>query len=146
MLNLIKENVSSDGSACVTFFLLHYILPPTKRITRKENNVVSHHKFTVLDSINSFFLVGSTAIDLENKLKQKIDEKLPIQPIIMITGTINDPVNITVYIDGNKYKFHSIVKAVEVCFKLFHILNLKYPVESILIQSFIEHFFFLESF
>lgn len=40
------------------------------------------------------------------------------------------------------YKFSSIIRAVDVCFKIFQVFNLKYPIQSILVCTFIQHYFY----
>lgn len=107
-----------------------------KELPQKKNDKVFHQKFTVLDSINSFIIVGQTVDELDKLLQKKVNGKKAIQPIIMITGSIINPIDIFVCVDGIRYRIHSFLYAVEICFKLFHIFNIEYPSECTLIWTF----------
>lgn len=61
---------------------------------------------------------------------------LTVQPYVVVIGDIDglDPIHAL-------YLLETPIKAVDVCFKAFHSLNLEYPVESNQVWCFIEHFF-----
>lgn len=67
----------------------------------------------------------------------------PIQPFILICGTPYKPKEIIVFFDFIKYKLFSIVSAIDVCFKIFHIFNLEYPVQSSIVWLFIQKYFYM---
>lgn len=61
-----------------------------------------------------------------------------LQPLIVIVGPeINNINSIYVYLDGMKYFMESLLKAVDVCFKLFHALNATYPCTGQQVWNFI---------
>lgn len=67
---------------------------------------------------------------MDNILKEKFTT--PVQQFIIIVGTeIVKPLEFYVFIDGAKFKFFSFLSTTDNCFKLFQVLNLKYPLESI---------------
>lgn len=66
----------------------------------------------------------------------------PIQPFIFIVGSIFRQKEILVYFDSILYKVHSVLRVVEVCYKIFHLFQLEYPFESHIVWLFIQKFFF----
>jgi hypothetical protein len=65
-------------------------------------------------------------------LKEKRNDyqqmKLTIQPQLVIVGTLLNPQEILVSIDNVIYKAESIVKAIDMTFKIYMALNLKYQI------------------
>lgn len=123
-------------------YLLHAILIPTSKETVIRNSKRRIIKYSIKDSQNSFFLFGSTPNELEEKLSKVLSTKEAIQPFIMFTGTILNPKDIMVFFDGIRYKFTSFIKAVDTCFQIFMLFNLKYPLASVLVWTFIQTFFY----
>lgn len=99
-------------------------------------------KFSISDSQNSFVIVGHTVAECEEELMRRSSRKIPIQPLIMITGTILAPKEYLVYFDGVKYILNSFIEAVDICFKIFNVLNLEYPTASHLVWRFIQKYFY----
>jgi len=99
------------------------------------------HKFSIKYSQNTFIIVANTAIEIEEILKIRKNGKDPIQPRLLIVGTISNPSQIMVYFDESKYIFFSIIKALDMCFKIYHLFNIEYPLESISVWLFIQRFF-----
>lgn len=130
----------SDGRYATILYLLHAVLVPTSKIVKVEKGKKVHVKHSIKDSQNSFMIVGRTVEEAEAELRQKLEKKVSLQPLIMVTGSVLNPENIVLYFDGVKFKFFSILTAVDICFKIYIIFNLEYPVESKLIWSFIQIF------
>jgi len=53
-----------------------------------------------------------------------------------------DPKQILIYFDGIKYKIFSAMKTYDMCFKIFHVFNVEYPIESNDVWLFIQTFFY----
>ncbi|CAI6372532.1 unnamed protein product [Macrosiphum euphorbiae] len=87
-------------------------------------------------------IVSNTAIEIEEILKIRKNAKNPIQPCLLIVGTISNPPQIMVYFDESKYVFFSIIKALDMCFKIYQLFNIEYPLESISVWMFIQRFFY----
>jgi len=49
---------------------------------------------------------------------------------------------ILLYFDSIKYKMFSALKAYDMCFKIFHVFNVGYPLESNDVRLFIQTFFY----
>lgn len=66
-----------------------------------------------------------------------------VQPLIsVIDVNIFEPVNIFIYVEGIKYKVLSIIKAIDICFKIFFAFNIKYPLASEAFWQFINQYFY----
>lgn len=129
--------------------LLHSLLVPTNRIYRIHPQSLKKKlvKSSIADSRNSFLLHASTHAELKSKIKVMVDNcyenKLTIQPIICAIG--NDIFSLEeyfVYYFETLYKFDNIIKCIDICFKIFHVLDLKYPGECQLIWTLIQQYLY----
>ena len=68
---------------------------------------------------------------------------MSFQPIIVVVGADKKNLNqfFTVF-DGIFYKFSSFLKCLDTTFKLFHVMNFKYPIEGKNVYCFIENLFY----
>jgi len=114
-------------------------IPTSKKTTRDEYGKISLKKFSIRDSQNSFVISGKTGAELEELLSKK---NTKIQPCLLIVGEINNPKQIMVYFDGIKYIINTIVKAIEICFNIFYVFNIEYPLESSNFWLFIQTYYF----
>lgn len=99
-------------------------------------------KYSISDSQQSYVLIAQTAAELEALLNSKKVNGSNIQPCLLIVGTISEPSQIMVYFDNIRYKVFSIVRAIDICFKIFHVFNLEYPIQSLNVWLFIQKFYF----
>lgn len=124
-------------------YLLHAILVPTaKKIAKDQNGKKCQIKYSIKDSQNSFMTFKNLVAEIEEHIVMRQNEKNPIQPIIIIVGTPTNPKEIIVFFYRIKYKLFTILSAVDVCFKLFHLFNLEYPCESCVVWLFIQKYFY----
>lgn len=121
--------------------LLHAVLTPTTKVVRGV-----HKKHTISDSQKSFTLPVQQAIDIDDILLKKredyIKTKTTLQPLLVIVGNEFDYKNFYVFLDDSKFLFDSYLEALQFCFKLMYVLNLKYPIECISVWTFIQKFLF----
>ncbi|XP_023313774.1 uncharacterized protein LOC106650103 [Trichogramma pretiosum] len=136
------EMVQNENSiVALQLLMLPHLIPSTnsRKLSKTET-----WKVSVGDSKQSIiqFAIDSTLIpDLLSKKKEFAEKhKISVQPFIFVVG--EDLKNIKesyVIFDSISYKLPSTLEAFKVCFKLFHVLLLKYPFESehlyILIQK-----------
>lgn len=73
---------------------------------------------------------------------QNMSNKRPIQPCVLVIGSLMDPKQILIYFDNIKYKMFSALKAYDMCFKIFHVFNVEYPIESNDVWLYIQTFFY----
>jgi len=55
---------------------------------------------------------------------------LRMQPLVLIVGSIEQPTAAYVVIDNITWKLPTPLKAVDICFKAFHVFHATYPSES----------------
>jgi hypothetical protein len=68
---------------------------------------------------------------------------LTLQPMVIVVGPkINEISQYFVIVDDTFYELHSIVSAVDCCFKVIHALNAEYPTECLPIWTFIQKAFY----
>lgn len=65
-------------------------------------------------------------------------EEASRSPFIMVTGTRDTPNQVFVVVDGQGLEQTSLVKAVDVCFKLFYILDVHYPWQCSVTWEFVQ--------
>ncbi|KAE9536188.1 hypothetical protein AGLY_007411 [Aphis glycines] len=124
------QDISTDSKTLIIMYLLHCIfIPISKKSTKDSNGKRGFIKFSRRGSQNSFLVVTLTAVEMELTLK-KMAENGPIQPCLLVVGSLFDPKQILVYFDNIKYKIFSAYKAFDICFKIYHAFNVEYPLES----------------
>lgn len=100
-----------DSKHWVIIYLLYALfLPTSKKSSLDSNGKKSTITFSIKDSQNSFIMVASTITALEEMIKIRKSSNNPIQPCLLIVGTILNPTQILVYFDEIKYKFFLLLK------------------------------------
>jgi len=112
-----------------------------------ENNKKFLRRHTIQDSISSSVLHIKTINDLQARLENMslnaIKENTTIQPFIVVVGIdLTSLTDFYIVIGKQTLKFKSFLKALDCCFKTFHVFNLKYSNESILVWSFLQIYFY----
>lgn len=113
------------------------------KITGKKRII----KTSIYDARKSFILKVASMNDLHTSIQIEIDncykEKKSLQPFICVVGVdFENAKDFYVYYFNTYYKFSNIIRAVDVCFKIFQVFNLKFPLQSILVWTFIQHYFY----
>lgn len=81
--------------------------------------------------------------EVEDHLVHLKGIKKSIQPFIYWIGeNILQIKDIGVYFDDIRYKFKNVLRAVDICFKIIYLFDLKFPEESVTFYSFLESFFY----
>lgn len=101
----------------------------------------------MFQKINLLFLVRfQTDNNVQVSIDKQIDfmkkNKLTLQPYVIAVGSLEEVTHFFVVLNDIKYKFQSIVMAIDFCFKLFFVLNLKYSVFCDQIWTFIQKYFY----
>ncbi|KAJ8043406.1 hypothetical protein HOLleu_10472 [Holothuria leucospilota] len=82
---------------------------------------------TVQTAISSFIDVQPIGTNIPQYLEKRITNK---QPCMLILGDREEPQGIFVIAERKALPQSSLLKGVDVCFKLFYVLNLQYPWQS----------------
>lgn len=128
----------ADGRNACIFYLIHSVLVPTSKIMKKENNKRSLIKYSIKDSQTSFIIFAHTVEEIEETISALREKGDPIQPFVMVVGTILKPKEILVFFDYAKFKVYSVVRAVDICFKIIHLFHLKYPLKCTMVWHFLQ--------
>jgi len=118
---------------------------PTNKIIRIDpvTGKKSTIKFTIKDSQESVLFVGETQQVVEDYIAHIKKSKVSVQPSLFCVGKdIFSITDIFLYTEGVRYKFNSLLKALDICFKCIYLFDFKFPEESIMYYSFIECFFY----
>jgi len=143
---IFNNKLFSDVKQAVpffTFYLLHSMFVPTsKKVTIDDRGKKNIIKFSIKDSQNTFMVFCSTVTMVEEYITNCNQLKLPIHPFIIIIGTPLEPREIIVYFDSIKFKVFTVIRAIDLCFKIFQLFNLKYPIQSGAVWHFIQKYLY----
>ncbi|XP_067617320.1 uncharacterized protein [Eurosta solidaginis] len=148
MLLMIDENVDSDSTDCIITLLMHSILkPPLISTGNTPNSKRFKWKPSICDAQNVTVLHCEYINDYQRRydeLKSKAMEKCTtLQPLILVIGEeLKSLESYYIVFDGVLYKVPTFVRALAILFKLFHVFNLKYPIEAKFLYDFMEKYFF----
>lgn len=134
----------SDGRNAAILWCLHGYLVPTQKFVRKDKDGKrTTVRYTIKDSQESFMFVAPSIQAIEDHIIFLKSRSENVQPFIAVVGTnIFDVQEIYIYFDGIKYPFKNIIRAVDICFKIFYLFNLEYPNASLIFWNFIQNFFY----
>ncbi|KAL5239456.1 hypothetical protein ACI65C_006866 [Semiaphis heraclei] len=124
-----NTDIDENGRNACIFYLIHSVLVPTSKIMKKDNNKRSLIKYSIKDSQLSFIIFAHTVEEIEETISALREKGDPIQPFVMVVGTILKPKEILGFFDYAKFKVYSVVRAVDICFKIIHLFHLKYPLK-----------------
>ncbi|XP_055914007.1 uncharacterized protein LOC129947469 [Eupeodes corollae] len=139
------SDMNKDTTAAKMMWCLHFFLIPTQKAVKKDNTGKKRVvKFTVHSSQQAFLFLAPSVQEMDNHLEFLKSKGENIQPFILGLGdnNFNTISNFYVYLDGVKFIFNSFLRAVDICFKAFHLFNLEYPLACSQFWSFIENHFY----
>ncbi|KAL7299835.1 hypothetical protein TKK_0007575 [Trichogramma kaykai] len=144
-IKLKTKDLSKNSQVAIQLQLLAHFLPPTA--VSKIPGKSSKWKVSIGDCKSS--IINHAVIDGDvEKIKSEqrafaLEHKKTLQPYIIVRGEkIENIEECFVIIDEVEYQIESVLQAFVICFKSFHVFNLKYPLESehlyMIIQKFLE--------
>lgn len=104
------------------------MLVPKSYSLSKEDNKRQCYRPSIEDSRNSFFLCGETPADIETKLLKIKEKKQPIQPLVLIEGSILNIKNVFLYFDEVRYKFFFTIRSHKHLFQNFSCIPFRISV------------------
>uniref|UniRef100_A0A1I8P1J6 Uncharacterized protein n=1 Tax=Stomoxys calcitrans TaxID=35570 RepID=A0A1I8P1J6_STOCA len=145
--SLLAKHAGDDADlfSLKTLWCLHSYLHPTSRFVRRDANGNKNiQRFTVKDSQESFLYVDLSIQSLEKHIESLLQRGESIQPFILAVGDsmFSSIEQCFVYLDGNLLAFDNFLRALDICFKSFHLFNLQYPKASDPFWTFIEAYFY----
>lgn len=106
--------------------LIQSILPPSRINDKKDKSKIKKF-YTVNESRESFIIICPTEVAYKEQYDARISKYSSIPPYISIIGTLTNPSTIMCDFENITYKFYSLTKAVDICFKAYWVFNMEYP-------------------
>ncbi|XP_067203676.1 uncharacterized protein [Linepithema humile] len=130
LLDMLNGNIPNDSKILIKIYLLFSLLPNKSSKAKVGKNFF---KPTQVESQEAVILHVKIPSDIEEEIEKKRKWlkkfNLTLQPFILIVGpSLTEIETIFVRIDNVSYKVKTLWKAVEICFMVFIILDLKYPL------------------
>lgn len=128
--------------------LLNSVIIPCYRFAIDgEGGKKRKKKVSIKEATDSFLILISERNKLQEclgSIKYKLyQEKQTLQPVIIAFGdTLLNVNEFFVCVDGNKYKCDTFLSALDLCFKVFQVLHLKYPEYCSSVWLFIQRYFY----
>lgn len=133
-LNLLLQldHLTDDSKIFLQLCMLPHIIPPKGRIRVKGKNQWKPSISECKDSIVMHAVLSADTINIQERRKEAMrNVGMTVQPFIIAVGlTLSEIDSFYVCIDTVLYKVPSILKALEICFKSFHVFDAVYPPES----------------
>lgn len=88
--------------------------------------------------------VGNSAQEVHDHIRNLAAKPGYVQPCILAVGNkdLTSFSSFMVYLEGICFQFPNFLRAVDICFKCFHLFNLEYPPACIQFWQFIETYFY----
>ncbi|XP_071580336.1 uncharacterized protein [Temnothorax nylanderi] len=134
-----SKDVSDDSMIAMSLSLLPHLFPP-RQMKRIKTKYFKPSVGLAKDTFLKFANIPGDMVKLRQETNSRAAElNLPIQPFLIIVGSIEDVQDVYVCIDNELYKVKKVLQGLDICFKTFHVFNLEYPLASehlwILIQK-----------
>ena len=84
-------------------------------------------KVSIIDSQESFAIMGKSSEELETKLNLLKFQSISIQPLLLVLGDLEDIKNISIYFDGIRYSMMTSLTALDILYKMMFVFNLEFP-------------------
>lgn len=114
-------------------------LLPSARLKAKKTGTKF---YTALETMRSFIRFVPTEEAYKEEIEKKIAADGSVPPFVTVIGDILNPKSIFCDFENIRYKVFSIIKAIDICFKAFHIFAIQFPEPCIHIWHFINMQFY----
>ncbi|XP_070852414.1 uncharacterized protein [Drosophila suzukii] len=145
LLKTLTKAENIDSTDFILTILLPSVLPSNTWFSSKTSR--SRTKYTLLDSQESLVLRVNSIVDYQQRIADIISKNYSnletVQPFVFVEGQgATSLKSFFVYFDKTIYKFDSFIQSLDICFKIFNTLDLKYPPASELSWNFIQQYFY----
>lgn len=136
---------SEEKFSLAALLVLPFLFSPVSSKRKKCNTVC--WKPSKIEMRDGYILHIRSHAELQEAIsrwKEKyVKLGLTLQPMVIVVGPkINEISQYFAIVDDTFYELHSIVSAVDCCFKVIHALNAEYPTECLPIWTFIQKAFY----
>lgn len=135
----------TDAICAAVFRLLQSLFPSGKHktvTTMSAGRPKSQKNFTTKDSQEAFIMECASQAVYKEVFNAKVSNESGMPPFITIIGSIWEPQEILVDFENITYKLNSLVKAIDVCMKAYHLFNIEYSPAARLMWQFINKYFY----
>lgn len=106
------------------------------------NKKKTQKNFSTKDSREAFIMVCETETLYKEYYDSKVKRESSVPPYITIVGTLLEPKTIICDFENIMYKFSSLPKAIDICFKAYHLFSIEYAPAARLMWQFINKQFY----
>lgn len=134
-----------DAICASVFYLIQSLLPNGKQriLTDLSNKKRKTQKnFSTKESRDSFIMVCETEALYKENYDAKVARESSVPPYITIIGSLLEPKTILCDFENIMYKMHSLPKAIDICFKAYHLFSMEYAPAARLMWQFINKYFY----
>lgn len=128
----------------MVFYLLQVLLPSGKQkvVSVNSSSQRKQTNFNTKDSQKAFIAVCATEAHYKEEYDRKVAEQSSMPPYITVIGSMMDPKAIITDFENVTYTFHSLAKAIDVCFKAYQLFHMEYPPAARLMWHFLNDYFY----
>ncbi|XP_066590164.1 uncharacterized protein [Prorops nasuta] len=139
---LLLEDIIEDTKVACQFLLLPHLISPRGRVKSGSR----HWKPSISECKDSLIMFIANADEINTVIEKRINllEEFgqTLQPFVMVIGpTIGKIISAYICVNEIMYLAENVLKAIDICFKIFFVLNIQYSPESehiwLLIQKYI---------
>ncbi|XP_050063205.1 uncharacterized protein LOC126552528 [Aphis gossypii] len=145
LFKILETPLKAGDDDLAAFQLIPFLLSPVN-VALNNKQILRPSK---IEQLHAFIVNIQNVNELKTTHRQKIDSALSlgltVQPYVVVVGNINEADSSMQYftiIDDVQFLLETLLKAIDLCFKLFHVLNLKYSPQAQQVWNFFEHYFY----
>lgn len=132
-----------DAICAAVFQLVQTLLPNGKqKISGDLSNKRTQRNFSKKDSQEAFIVVCETETIYQEYSNAKVTKDLSVPPYITIIGNLLEPKSVLCNFANITYKMYSLPRAIDICFKIYHLFSIKYSPAARLMWQFINKQFY----
>lgn len=133
-----------DAICAAVFYLVQSLLPNGKQrvLADLANKRKAQKNFSTAESRVAFIAVCETETLYKEHYDSKVTRESSVPPYITIIGTLLNPKTIICDFENMTYKFNSLPKAIDICFKAYHLFLMEYAPPARLMWQFINKQFY----
>lgn len=116
------------------------LLPPCR--IKNKTSTKGNKFYNNQESRRAFFTFAQTNELYMEQLENKVKSDGAVPPFITVIGDIYSPQSFCCDFENVRYKVFSITKAIDICFRAFHVFHIKYPDACIHVWNFLNMQFY----
>lgn len=134
-----------DAICASVFHLVQSLLPNGKQrilTDLSDKKRMPQKKISTKESRDGFITVCETEALYKENYDAKVARESSVPPYITIVGSLLEPKTIFCDFENIMYKFHSLPKAIDICFKAYRLFSMEFAPAARLMWQFINKYFY----